>query len=148
MTFNSDPTPSSEDFTLRAVKSQFAQWRSTRSKGTRIPDSLWYAVERLTKSYNHQQICSELKINSRQLCKKMKVLPEESSLPASSHFIQVSLPPLSPSSSEPNILEQKGFHPPLYTGSIELIRVDGAILKASGVDNNALCSLVQNFLRQ
>lgn len=131
---------------LESVKSQFAQWRATRVKGNRIPSSLWDAARGLTRSYNYKQIASELKINPNRLCKKIGDLSHQGdSRPASSPFVKVSLPPLSSSPEAPS-LEQKIFYPLIHTGSIELTRVDGTILKASGLDNKALLSLIQGFL--
>jgi len=134
--------------TLESVKSQFDQWRATRVKGNRIPSSLWDAARYLTKSYNYKQIASELKLNPNRLRKKIGPSHQDPSHPASSHFIKASLPPLSSSSREAPSLEQKIFYPRIHTGSIELTRVDGTILKASGLDNKMLLSLVQGFLSQ
>lgn len=100
----------------------------------------------LQDSYNYKQIASELKINPNRLRKKIGDLSHQGdSRPASSPFVKVSLPPLSSSPEAPS-LEQKIFYPLIHTGSIELTRVDGTILKASGLDNKALLSLIQGFL--
>lgn len=99
--------------TLEHVKAQFAQWRATRVKGNRIPRSLWNVVESLTKSYNYKQIASELKISPGRLSKKMKNLfPQDSSLPPSSHFVEVTLPAFASASPKAYI----------HTGFIELTR--------------------------
>lgn len=140
-TYESSSSPKS--LTLESVKSQLAQWRASHGKGNRIPISLWNAVRELTKSYDYHQIASELKINPNRLRKKIGP-----SLSASSHFIKVPLPPLSSAPPETPQLEQKIFYPPLQTGSIELTRVDGTILKASGLETKALLSLIQGFLSQ
>jgi hypothetical protein len=135
--------------TLESVKSQFAQWRATRVKGNRIPNSLWDAAKGLIRSYNYKQIAFELKINPNRLRKKIRDLShQEDSLPTSSHFVKVSLPSSSSPSQEAPSLEQKIFYPHIHTGSLELTRVDGTILKASGLDNKALLSLIQGFLKQ
>lgn len=147
MTTNESTLSSSPS--LESVKSQFAQWRATRVKGNTIPSSLWDAARGLTKSYNYKQIASELKINPNRLRKKIGNLShQEDSLPTSSHFVKASLPSLSSPSPETPSLEQKIFYPHINTGSLELTRVDGTILKASGLDNKALLSLIQGFLKQ
>ena len=136
-----------KSLTLESVKSQFSEWRATHGKGNRIPISLWNAVRELTKSYSYHQIASELKISPSLLHKKIGPSRQDPPLLPDSHFIKVKVP-LSPVSSatEPPQLEQKIFFPSPHTGSIELTRVDGTILKASGLDNKALLSFVQSFL--
>lgn len=140
-------TSAPKSLTLESVKSQFSEWRATHGKGNRIPTSLWNAVRALAKSYPYHQISSELKISPSRLRKKIGQ-PPRSSLSSASSFIEVPLPPLSSASPEPPQLEQKIFYPSTHTGSIELTRVDGTVLKASGLDNKALLSLVQSFLSQ
>jgi hypothetical protein len=145
MTANAS-TSSSKSLTLESVKSQLAHWRATRVKGNRIPSSLWDAVKNLAKLHDYNQIASELKINPSRLRKKIESSHQDSSLSASPHFVEISLPPLASSPSEAPSLEQKIFYPRIHTGSLELTRVDGTILKASGLDNKALLSLIQGFL--
>jgi hypothetical protein len=135
----------SENLTLESVKAQLSQWRATHGKGHRIPLTLWNAVQELTKSYSPQRISSELKIRPSCLRKKCGISPRNLSLPTSSPFVQVSLPPLSTASPRPIPLEQKYL---TYTGSIELTRKDGTSLKVSGLENKSLLSIVQEFLKQ
>lgn len=130
---------------LESVKTQFSEWRATHGKGNRIPASLWNAVKELTKLYSFHQIASELKISPSRLRKKIGQ-PSRSSISSSSPFIEVPLPPLSSAAPEPPQLEQKIFFPSTHTGSIELTRIDGAVLRASGLDHKTLLSLIQEFL--
>ncbi len=132
---------------LESVKSQFSEWRATHGKGNRIPVSLWNAVKELTKLYSFHQIASELKISPSRLRKKIGQ-PSRSSISSPSPFIEVPRPPLSSAAPESLQLEQKIFFPSTHTGSIELTRVDGTILKASGLDHKTLLSLIQGFLSQ
>lgn len=147
-TYESSSAPKS--LTLESVKSQLSEWRATHGKGDRIPTSLWNAVRELTKSYSYHQIAFELKISPSRLRKKIGSSHQDSSLSASSHFIKVKAPlsPVPSATLEPPQLEQKIFYPPLQTGSLELTRVDGTVLKAAGLDNKALLSLIQGFLSQ
>lgn len=133
--------------TLESVKAQFAQWRSTRVRGNRIPSSLWNAAISLTRSYHYKQIASELKISSSRLCKKMKDLPlqQDPSLLLSSRFVEVASPFLA-SSDTVSSLKSKDLKPSIATGTLELTRTDGTHLKASGLDNKALFSLIQSFV--
>lgn len=55
---------SSAPITLEEVKSQFAQWRGSRTKVGKIPSALWDAAKQLTKQYECRQIAAELKLNS------------------------------------------------------------------------------------
>lgn len=45
----------SEPITLEAVKFRFHQWRTTRLKRNKIPESLWNDVRQLSKLYNYSQ---------------------------------------------------------------------------------------------
>lgn len=135
----------SENLSMESVKAQLSQWRSTHGKGHRIPPTLWSAVKELTKSYAYQQISSELKISPSHLRKKCGVSPRNSSLPASTPFVQVPLSTLFASSPGVSRLEQKY---PACAGVIELIRKDGTSLKVSGLENKLLLSVVQEFLKQ
>ncbi len=126
-----------ESTTLESVRLQLENWRSTRVKGNPIPKPLWEAIRGLTEHYPYRRIASRLKINIYRLRAKMEEQSQTPSHPSGPNFIEVSLSP-SP------ILEQKVIYPPL--GSIELSRLDGAILKASGLNPQDLCSLIKGFL--
>lgn len=131
--------------TLESVKSQFAEWRATYGKGHKIPPALWKAVGELTKSYSYQHIASEIKIGSHRLRKKCALPPQESPSLSVSPFVEVVVPSLSSSDKVPS-LEPRSINSHPSTGTLELSRTDGTTLKASGLDNNAFFSLIQNFL--
>lgn len=133
--------------TLESVKSQFLQWRGLRPKGQRIPSSLWEAVRGVATQHNYKHIASELKINPSRMLKKLGAFSPDPFLSKSSPFVEVPLSDLSSSSPKPPPSEQKFYTTPIPTHSIEVIRVEGTILKASGLNNKDLFSLVQNFLR-
>lgn len=144
-------TPTASDLpTLEQVKEQFSNWRRTRTKLGKIPEVLWEAVSHLIKEqrYTPRQVAAELGLNYQQMQSKIGDNPKQkSSPPQVPNFIRVPLPPISSSSSRPPSLEQKIFYPrPI--GTLEVVRPDGAILKASGLDPKDLCSFIQDFLNQ
>lgn len=128
------PSPTPTPLTLEQVKEIFSHWRRTRPKIGRIPPPLWDAVSHLIKDqgYTPKQVASELCLSHQKILFKM-----QPPLPAPD-FIQVSLPSSSLQPPSP------GAFPP--EGSIELTRVDGTTLKASGLAPQDLHSLVQRFL--
>ena len=59
---------------LESVTKQFEQWRATRSKKGKIPDSLWTLVAPLRGLYSDNEIASTLRINHTQLKNAVPVL--------------------------------------------------------------------------
>ena len=125
------PSPSPTPLTLEQVQELFSHWRSTRTKIGRIPSPLWDAVIHLIKDqgYPLQQVAFALGLSQQKI--QLKMQPP----PSTPDFIQVALPP-SPQPSSPIPSE----------GRIELTRPNGTTLKASGLDQHSLLSLVQSFL--
>ena len=68
------------NLTLEDVQSHFEQWRSTRDKRSKIPESLWQEVISIAKRYRHTKIIQSLRLNSSQLKSKIQ---------ASSKFIKL-----------------------------------------------------------
>lgn len=136
---------SSEHLTLGSVKAQFTQWRATRTRGMRIPHSLWEAVNYLVTQYDYHKIGAELKLNPNRLRamidKRFKEQPIDSSEP---NFIECPLQTLPSFSSLPSSLEQKRSDS--HAGTFEFTRTDGTVLKASGLNHQDLCSLIKGFL--
>ena len=48
---------------MQAVSNAFEQWRSTRKKRDRIPESLWEAAMELSPSYSAHRIAKTLRLN-------------------------------------------------------------------------------------
>lgn len=131
--------------TIEQVKEQFFNWRQTRPKPNRIPAFLWDAVHHLIKEqgYTFGQISTQLRISHKQLLLNIGPQPTRSkTLSQPSHFVKVEPTPLPFFSSQAPSLEQNSS----YTGSFELARPDGTLLKASGLNHKDVYSLVQNFL--
>jgi hypothetical protein len=136
---------SSNSLTLEAVKVQFDHWRETRVKGNKIPKYLWDALINLTNQYSYKQIASELKINPYRL--RSKIEKQSQQVPSLEKPDFVEIPLFSFPNSSP--LEPRTFCPHSYAqGTIEFTRPDGTILKASGLNNDHMCSLIKSFLGQ
>lgn len=147
MTFNefSSPAP----LTLESVKIQFDHWRSTRARGSKTPKHLWEAIQSLTKMYAYEQIASTLNISPRWLRAKLERQPHQSSDLLKTDFVEIPLSSLTPSSPHSPPPGLKPFIPDGYARTIiEFIRPDGLALKASGLNNNDLFSLIRSFLGQ
>jgi hypothetical protein len=151
---SSSISPSSESITLETVKDQLAQWRTTRVKGGRIPNTLWAAILSVTKKYDHKKVAAELNLNPHRLHTQMERQAQHIlSSSSSPDFVELPLSSLPlPCPQKPSLkrtseqtLEQKIFFPH-EEGSLELTRPDGSILKASGLNHSDLCSLVKGFL--
>jgi hypothetical protein len=131
--------------TMEQVKEQFAHWRQTRpKKRSKTPEPLWEAVRCLVKEkgYTFVQISTQLRLSYRQLRSNIGPQPTRSnSLTAPSSFVKVEPPPFPFFSPQPPSLDQSS-----YSGSFELTRPDGTLLKASGLNHKDLHSLVQRFL--
>lgn len=131
------PVPNiSEPITLEAVKSRFHQWRTSRSKRSKVPECLWDDVRQLSKSYNYSQLSSQLRISYQQLHTHLKEgdqqhdnlsSPESDFINAHMPLSQWSLP------SSDGVLEIQGGH--------------GLSLKATGLNHQDLLALVQTFLK-
>ena len=148
---SSSMSPSSQSITLETVKDQLTQWRATRVKGGRIPNTLWGTILSATKKYGHKKVAAELNLNPHrlrtQIEKQARFVPFLSS--QSTDFIEFPLTSLpSPCPQKPSLkqtLEQKVFFP-REGGNLEFTRPDGTILKAFGLNHSDLCSLIKGFL--
>jgi hypothetical protein len=126
----------SEPITLEAVKSRFHQWRTSRSKRSKVPECLWDDVRQLSKSYNYSQISSQLRISYQQLHAHLEEgdLQHNNLSSPESNFINAHMPlpqwPLSPSH-----------------GGLEIQGKDGLNLKVTGLSSHDLLALVQTFLK-
>lgn len=130
---------SSEPLTLESVKAQFAQWRTTSSKGMRIPHSLWEAINDLVKQYDYRRIGAELKLDPKRLRTMIDKRFKKQAIGTSEpNFVEL------PLHSLPSSLEQK--RPDPHAGTLEFTRSDGSILKASGLNHQDLCLLIKGFL--
>lgn len=127
----------SEPLTLEAVKSRFHQWRTSRSKRSKVPECLWDEVRQLSKLYSYSQISSQLRISYQQLHDHLEEggLQHNNLSSPESDFINVHMPlPQCPLPSSYGILEIQGR--------------DGLNLKATGLNHQDLLALVQTFLKQ
>ena len=81
---------------LQSVHEAFEQWRRTRQKKDRIPESLWEAAVDLSASYSTFRIAKTLRLDFKQLKYRIK---ERSCRSAPSGFVEVKAPLLFPTAS-------------------------------------------------
>ena len=125
-----------EPITLEAVKDKFHQWRTTRLKRSKVPESLWNDVRQLSKLYNYSQLSSQLRISYQQLHAHLEEgdLHHNNLSSPESNFINAHMPlPQWPLPSSHGILELQGK--------------DGLSLKVTGLNHPDLLALVQTFLK-
>jgi hypothetical protein len=136
------PNASSETeapLTLEAVKSRFDHWRSTRIKRTKIPEHLWNDVKELSKTYGHSQISSSLGISYPKLCSHLEEMDRQSKLySAESPFINITQ----------SLHHFPQWSQPSFHGALEIQGHDGMELKATGLNQQDLVTLVQTFLKR
>lgn len=76
---------------LQSVCEAFEQWRHTRPKKERIPESLWEAAVDLSASYSAFRIAKVLRLDFKQLKYRIK---ERTCRSVPSGFVEVKVPPL------------------------------------------------------
>jgi hypothetical protein len=76
---------------LQSVCEAFEQWRSTRMKKERIPESLWEAAVELSASYSAFRIAKTLRLDFKQLKYRIK---ERSCRSVPCGFVEVKASPL------------------------------------------------------
>ena len=130
------PHASCEPVTLEVVKSRFHQWRTTRLKRSKVPESLWNDVRQLSKLYNYSQLSSQLSISYQQLHAHLEGgdLQHNNLSSPESDFINAHMP-----------LPQWPL--PSSHGTLEIQGRDGLNLKATGLNHHDLLALVQTFLK-
>ena len=71
---------------MQAVSALFDQWRSTRKKKDRIPESLWEAAADLSPFYSTSQISKALRLDFRELKRRIH---DRSRRSAPSEFVEL-----------------------------------------------------------
>lgn len=133
---------SSDTLTLEAVKSRFDHWRATRTKRSKIPDTLWDDVRQLSKKYGYSQLSSQLGISYPQLHAHLGERDQQSSLDSSTfNFINAGIPFLQPSS--PHLPQW-----PLTSGILEVQGCNGLNFKVTGLSQQDLVALIHTFLKR
>jgi hypothetical protein len=86
--------PPVDKSTLKEIKKQFEIWRNTRKCRGPIPGRLWKAAISLSGNYSINHISRTLRLNYRELKRRVEVLNEEKSSGGSlsEQFIEVSIP--------------------------------------------------------
>lgn len=133
---------SSDTLTLEAVKSRFDHWRATRTKRSKIPDTLWNDVRQLSKKYGYSQLSSQLGISYPQLYAHLGERDQQSSLDSSTfNFVNADIPFLQPSSHLPQ-------WPLPINGTLEVQGCNGLNFKVTGLSQQDLVALIHTFLKR
>jgi hypothetical protein len=125
------PTPLS----LEEVNANFAQWRSTRTKKSKIPDILWQQALVLLSKYSASKICKALNLSSGQLNKKIQQSTTNATANRTSKFVAINIP------------QTVEAVEPYYIGKIEIKRVDGATIFIEQLNQNVLTQILTQFMQ-
>jgi hypothetical protein len=137
------PNISCEPITLEAVKSRFYHWRTTRTKRAKVPECLWNDVRELSKTHGYSEISSSLGISYPQLHAHLEERDQQNELCSTeSDFINADIPFTQSSHHLPQ------WSPPSSHGTLEIQGHDGLCLKATGLNQQDLVTLVQTFLKR
>jgi hypothetical protein len=134
--------------TMEKAKELFAEWRANRLGRRRIPAHLWEVARQLIEVQGHTftHVSTTLGINHQRLKHSVESqVPRDKPLPTASQFIKIDLPHLSQPMTPPSSFAgQSPASLPVTT--LELMRPDGTLLKASGIASQDLLSFVQRFI--
>ena len=133
--------PSMESpLTLEAVADRFAQWRSGKKTGERIPELLWHAAVELVDTHGVSQVSRVLRLGGRDLNKRRGVSGSgrrrRRRVAGSTAFVEVERGSPLPADSSPSCA----------TLWVELERPDGARLRIHGDRSLDLPGLIGRFL--
>lgn len=130
--------------TLTSVRLQLTQWRAKRVKGSRIPKPLWQDITSITTARNYENVATVLNIHPERLRKEAGLLPENDP-DTKSPFPFAEVSPVSFSGGSLDFFEQKKESSSHNTGILEVTRTNGTCLKVSGLEKEALLSLLQQI---
>jgi len=115
--------------TIEQVTSHFQKWRNTRARRTRIPEPLWTEATSLHPSYPIANIVKALRLCRSDFEKRL----EHSGEVTTTEFVSISLDQTAITSS--------------VGATVELERGDGSRLRIQQVNDNALLSVIDHYLR-
>ena len=150
---SSSATASPSPITLEAVKARLDHWRAARTKGSKIPETLWDDITQLSKEYGLYEISSALHISLRRLHAHLKdsqhlggiqetQIKENAFQNLNPTFIKAQIP-----CDQPFPHQLLGQLMPSLSGSLEIQGNHGFSLKATGLDPQGLIALTQAFLQ-
>lgn len=73
---------------LQTARELFEQWRSTRKKRERIPESLWASAMALSKTYPAFRIAKTLKLNYKELRNRIQARQSQVTAP---EFVEINI---------------------------------------------------------
>jgi hypothetical protein len=118
---------------LKEVSAAFEQWRATRAKKSRIPESLWQQVILLLSKYPISKVTKALNLSGGQVKAKMQCMTNSND---AKHKLPTFVPVSIPQSIEEPIV-----------GKIEIKRSDGAVLSIDRLNQATLTNLLTQFMR-
>ena len=136
-------TATESTLTLEAVAEHFAQWRSSKRRGDRIPEPLWQEAVDLLDRYRISQVTHTLRLSGADLnkrrgitargrCRKSAAVKEND---ASATFVEV---------TDQAAAQTAGLN--AKAGWLELHRPDGMRLHIHPSDGRELLALVDHFM--
>jgi hypothetical protein len=124
------------NLTLNDVKQHFDHWRATRTKQSKIPDSLWSEVKTLNGRYPISQITTALRVNAHQI---------SAGVATKSDFTFVSVRPnLTPLPTVKSVSTDRTSSE--ATCSFEIHRPCGGIMKITAFPVASMATIINQFV--
>jgi hypothetical protein len=134
-TSDRNPTPT---LTLEEVAAHFAQWRSEKKRGERIPEQLWSEAIALVDSYGVSQVTRTLRLGGQDLNRRRGIASSGQDRRRGTKqpsFVEVN----------PAVVAQ-AQRPQTTPGSMELIRADGLRMRIESGDGVDALAVLERFM--
>jgi hypothetical protein len=134
-TSDQNPTPT---LTLQEVAAHFAQWRSEKKRGERVPEQLWSEAIALVDRYGVSQVTRTLRLSGQDLNRRRGIASSGQRRRRGGRlqsFVEV----------DPAVVAQ-AQRPQVAPGSMELIRADGLRLRIEPGDGVDALTVLERFM--
>ena len=130
--------PNKSPLTLEVVAEHFAQWRSNKKKGERIPEPLWSEAIDLVGRYGVSQVTRTLRLSGTDLNKRRGIVGtgQRRSKNTTAAFVEI----------EPAVVERAAGPSASAAAWMELERPDGFRLRIRPTDGADMLALMDRFL--
>jgi hypothetical protein len=131
--------------TLEAVRSDFDEWRNTRTKIGKIPEPLWNKALQLLEYYPISIVTKALHLSGGQVANRRKQHQHKQSI-SSNHLSATKFVEIDPTTFEMPYTKcnnQTGNLP----GRLEMRRADGTVLSVEQLPTTAIMQILSDFMR-
>ena len=124
--------------TLEEVSEHFERWRTHKTKGERIPESLWFEAIKLVSDYPLSRVCRALRLSATDLKRRKTALcaGKELAFPGSERsFVEID-----------RAIVDRAMRPSVTPGLMEMERPDGLRLRFQPANNADMLALMTRFM--